>query len=325
MDSRGAPYVRRITGGVVKVQGYGVVKLARWLRVTAGLPARSGKDPIAHILWLKHEEPETYRRAHMFLEPKDWLNARLTGRLATSFDSIALRWVTDNRHPDRIRYDPALLRLAGIEDSPLPELLAATDILGPLSAEPAAALGVPAGIPVVVGTPDLESAAIGSGATRDYQAHLYIGTSSWLTCHVPFKKTSLLHNMASPPSPVPGKLPARPRTNETLRRSLPGIRGALPAQPQGLRPPQPRTCHMTDILRCYLRPGTRCRIRMAAVMAFAYPAAGMKLGGAMGRSRWIDTVWASVYLRIPCSPCLLPTPESFQPPIGASTDPHVAA
>jgi hypothetical protein len=31
---------------------------------------------------------------------------------------------------------------------------------------------------------------------------------------------------------------------------------------------------------------------MAAVMAFAYPAGGMKLGGAMGRSRWIDTVWA---------------------------------
>jgi xylulokinase len=203
MDSRGAPYVRRITGGAVKVQGYGVDKLARWLRTTAGIPAQSGKDPIAHILWLKHSEPETYRRAHQFLEPKDWLNAQLTGRSAASFDSIALHWVTDNRHPDRIRYDPALLRLAGIERPKLPELLAATDILGPLSPGPAAALGVPAGIPVVVGSPDLQSAAIGSGATRDYQAHLYVGTSSWLTCHVPFKKTDLLHNMASLPAPIP--------------------------------------------------------------------------------------------------------------------------
>ena len=141
----------------------------------------------------------------LFLEPKDWLNARLTGRLAASFDSIALHWVTDNRHPDRIRYDPALLRLAGIEQSRLPELLAATDILGPLLPGPAAALGVPAGIPVVVGTPDLQSAAIGSGATRDYQAHLYVGTSSWLTCHVPFKRTDLRHNIASLPSPIPGR------------------------------------------------------------------------------------------------------------------------
>ncbi len=203
MDSRGAPYVRRITGGAVTVQGYGVDKLARWLRSTAGIPAHSGKDPIAHILWLKHEEPETYRRAHLFLEPKDWLNAQLTGRPAASFDSIALHWVTNNRHPGRIRYDPALLRLAGIEQSRLPELLAATDILGPLSPGPAAALGVPAGIPVVVGTPDLQSAAIGSGATRDFQAHLYVGTSSWLTCHVPFKKTDLRHNMASLPSAIP--------------------------------------------------------------------------------------------------------------------------
>ena len=151
MDSRGAPYVRQITGGIMRVQGYGVVKLARWLRATAGIPGRSGKDPIAHILWLKHEEPETYRRAHAFLEPKDWLNARLTGRLAASYDSIALHWLTDNRHLDRIRYDPALLRMAGIEASRLPELVAATDILGSLSPGPAGELGVPAGIPVVAG------------------------------------------------------------------------------------------------------------------------------------------------------------------------------
>jgi xylulokinase len=205
MDSRGAPYVRRITGGAVAVQGYGVAKLARWLRSTAGIPGQSGKDPIAHILWLKNREAETYRRAEKFLEPKDWLNARLTGRLAASYDSIALHWVTDNRHPDRIRYDPALLRLAGIDRSKLPDLLPATGILGPLLPGPATALGVPAGIPVVVGTPDVQSAAIGSGATRDYQAHLYIGTSSWLTCHVPVKKTDLRHNMASLPAPIPGR------------------------------------------------------------------------------------------------------------------------
>ena len=55
------------------------------------------------------------------------------------------------------------------------------------------------------GTPDLQAAAIGSGAVRDYQAHLYIGTSSWLTCHVPGKKTDMRHNMATLPSPVPGR------------------------------------------------------------------------------------------------------------------------
>src|SRR5438067_5136162 len=46
MDSRGAPYVRRVTRGTVSVQGYGVDRLARWLRTTGGIPAHSGKDPL---------------------------------------------------------------------------------------------------------------------------------------------------------------------------------------------------------------------------------------------------------------------------------------
>ena len=56
---------------------------------------------------------------------------------------------------------------------------------------------------VVAGTGDTASAGIGSGAVRDYEGHLYIGTSSWLSCHVPFKKTDLLSNITSLPSGIP--------------------------------------------------------------------------------------------------------------------------
>jgi xylulokinase len=40
---------------------------------------------------------------------------------------------------------------------------------------------------------------------RDYEMHLYIGTSSWITCHVPFKKTDIFHNLAALPSAIPGR------------------------------------------------------------------------------------------------------------------------
>jgi xylulokinase len=46
---------------------------------------------------------------------------------------------------------------------------------------------------------------VGSGAVGDFEGHIYVGTSSWLTCHVPFKKTDLIHNMASLPSALPGR------------------------------------------------------------------------------------------------------------------------
>ncbi len=95
--------------------------------------------------------------------------------------------------------------LAGVDRAKLPDLLPGDAVLGPLLPGPAADLGVPAGLPVVMGTPDVHSAAIGAGSVADYAANLYVGTSSWLTCHVPFKKTDLLHNMASLPSPLPGR------------------------------------------------------------------------------------------------------------------------
>jgi xylulokinase len=57
----------------------------------------------------------------------------------------------------------------------------------------------------VAGTGDTTAAAVGAGATGDYDAHLYVGTSAWLSCHVPFKRTDIVHNIASLPSVVPDR------------------------------------------------------------------------------------------------------------------------
>lgn len=205
MDSRGAPYVQTITNGLFKVEGYGLRRLLTWLRLTGGVPVRSGKDSIAHILYIKHQYPEIYRQTYKFLEPKDYLNLRLTGLFASSPDAITLHWLTDNRNIHDIRYHDTLIRYATIDREKLPELKSAVEICGPLQPAAAQALGLASQIPVIMGTPDIQSAAIGSGAVQDYEPHLYIGTSAWLTCHVPFKKTDLFHNMASLPSAVPGK------------------------------------------------------------------------------------------------------------------------
>ena len=205
LDHRGAAEVRRVIGGPIAFSGYGLGKMMRWVRLTGGAPGRSGKDPIAHILWLRAAHPELFAATAVFLEPKDYLNLVLTGRAAATFDSIALHWLTDSRRPDAVAYDDRLLRLCGLDRTRLPELVPATSVIGGLLPGPAHDLGVRAGIPVIGGTPDLHSAGIGAGAVADFAAHLYLGTSSWLTCHVPFKKTDILHNLASLPSPLPGR------------------------------------------------------------------------------------------------------------------------
>ena len=205
MDSRGAPYIARRVSGPVSVLGYDVRKVLRWIRLTGGAPGHSGKDPLSHILWLKEAEPGTYRATKVFLEPVDWLVGQLTGRAVASYDSIALHWVTDNRRIAAVRYDETLLEWAGLERSKLPDLVPSASIVGTLTDTAAKELGLPAGLPVASGTGDVHSAAVGSGAIGDFDGHLYIGTSSWISCHVPFKKTDPLRNVASIPSALPGR------------------------------------------------------------------------------------------------------------------------
>jgi len=205
MDSRGAAAVGQTVRGTLNVQGYSASKLTKWVRRTGGIPSLSGKDPVGHIHFLRAQRPEVYAAAAVFLEPVDYLNLRLTGLARASHDSITLHWVTDNRDIDAVAYDDSLMGLAGLERAKLPDLVPTGSVLGGLAPAPAAELGLLAGTPVVAGTGDLHSAAVGSGAVHDFDGHLYIGTSSWVSCHVPFKKTDALTNIASIPSGIPGR------------------------------------------------------------------------------------------------------------------------
>ena len=205
MDSRGRRYLNDIADGWIRIRGYGLSRLLRWLRLTGGAPCHSGKDPISHILYIKNACAEIYRETYKFLEPKDYINLRFTGRFAASFDSIALHWLTDNRKLSNVVYDRRLVDISTIDQAKLPELKRAIDVLGPIRRETARELGLNEDVRVIVGTPDVQSAAVGSGAVRDFEPHLHLGTSSWLTCHVPFKKTDIRGNIAALPSAIPAR------------------------------------------------------------------------------------------------------------------------
>ena len=205
MDSRGAPDVTALVGGRLSISGYEPRKLRTWLRYTGGAPSPTGKDSLGHILWLQRARPDLYAEAETFLEPMDYLNARFCGRKVASFDTISGTWVTDIRNLRSVDYVPELIDLAGIDRAKLPELVPTGSVVGEILPEVADQLGLPNGVAVVSATPDTESAAIGSGAVADFAAHVYIGTSSWVSCHVPFKKTDIIHTIASLPSGIPGR------------------------------------------------------------------------------------------------------------------------
>jgi xylulokinase len=205
MDMRGAQYLKEQFKGLVNLTGAGLRNTLRWIRLTGGMPSMTGKDPAAHMLLIRLRFPQVYARTYKFLNVLDFLNLRLTGRFVATFDSILTSWVTDNRDPDYIRYSPALVQDCGVDGDKLPEIVPCTAVLGTLLPDVAKALGLAPDVKVVAGAIDNTAAAIGAGAVQDFVPHLYIGTSSWIAAHVPFKKTDIFASLASLPCAVPGR------------------------------------------------------------------------------------------------------------------------
>jgi len=204
MDDRGAPYIAELHKTPLKVSGYSLLKLIKWMKITGGLPA-SSKDPISHILWLKNEKPDIYNKTYKFLDTQDYMNLKLTGKMAASYASIQLHWMTDIRDVNNVHYSQKLINILKVDPAKLPELKSSIDVLGTITKEVSDKLGLNKDTRVVMGAPDLHSATIGSGAVRDFEGHICIGTSDWLTCPVPYKRTSIKYMMASMPAAIPGR------------------------------------------------------------------------------------------------------------------------
>lgn len=132
--------------------------------------------------WYSEHRPETVQGARWLLGSKDWINARLTGSVATDF-SYASGFGAYSLATHR--YDSELLAAAGISEKLLPPVVASTDIVGTLTSEAAQHLGLPEGIPVVSGGVDNSCMALGAGLDRTGRTFLSLGSSNWLTIATP--------------------------------------------------------------------------------------------------------------------------------------------
>jgi xylulokinase len=202
MDSRGAPHARERFGG--PVSGYSPRALLTWVRRTGGAPSTAGADPIGHMLYLDRDRPDVATAARWYLEPVDYVSMRFTGQACASPASMTAAWLTNNRRLDHVAYDPHLVSLAGIDPAKLPPLRPTASVIGTVSPGVAADLGLGQDVAVVAGTPDLHSAAAGTGTLGGSRCHLAISTTSWISCSVDFKKTDAIRQIATVPGVLAG-------------------------------------------------------------------------------------------------------------------------
>lgn len=198
-DTRGRDLVQQVVAGRITIAGYAPHKVLRWIRLTGGGPSLAGADPTGHSLVLQHLLPQTYAATRWLLEPIDYIGLLLTGEVAATPASMTLSWLTDNRLGAPLSYDDVLVRRSHRDADRLPPLRPTGSVLGAVLPHVAADLGISAGVSVVCGIPDLHAAVLGSGTIEDFASHVTISTTSWLGAQVPFKKTDVLHSIATVP------------------------------------------------------------------------------------------------------------------------------
>ena len=188
LDTRGGRYNRQIAGGFPQVQGYNIFKLSKWLKYTGLAPTLSGVDSLGHVLFIKNEREDIYKNTYKFLEPMDYLTSRFTGNITATKKTMAPFIITDNRDLQSSDYNSTLLKLAGLKKEKFPQIIPNNGVAGTLKDSVADELGLDKSTKVVAGISDSNASLIGSGAVKDYEMIIYIGTTLYMTCHIPFKK-----------------------------------------------------------------------------------------------------------------------------------------
>jgi xylulokinase len=201
LDSRATARRSKLTAYGPRVADIGIGLLLPWLYVAGGVAA-SAKDPLWKYLRVMDEEPEAFGRVHAWLDAKDFLTARCTGRFTMSGDSAFGTLLADTRH-DRVRWSPWLLRRFGIKSEHLPEIVSPADRVGGLCAEAARELGLPEGTAVFAGGGDASLIGVGAGAVAVGSTHVYVGTSGWVSTVSDKRLVDTSTMMATVPGPVP--------------------------------------------------------------------------------------------------------------------------
>ncbi len=192
LDARGAEVLHQLWKWP-KFMGYSPLRILKFLRTTGGSPGLAGKDQIPKIHWLKKHHPEIYEETYKFLDCKDFIVFKLTGKMSTSTDLAYIWWLMDTRD-NRNVWSDSLCKMVKIDINKLPDLKKPTDQIGEgIQSEIAQELGLRIGTPVVCGAGDVTCAAVGSGMILDCELHINIGTSGWVAGHVKDRKVDISH------------------------------------------------------------------------------------------------------------------------------------
>ncbi len=129
---------------------------------------------VPKMMWFRDHEPELYEKTAGFTLPHSYVVEKLTGARVIDVDTAnAYGGIFD---PDSGVWKPGVMERLGLDPARMPQARPATDIAG-RTGDRAAKAGLPAGIPVIVGTGDSFSSLLGYGVIHKGDMMIYLGTA----------------------------------------------------------------------------------------------------------------------------------------------------
>jgi len=133
----------------------------RFLRTAGNLPVPGGIS-VTSLLWFKENQPSIYHRKDViFGHAVTFFMRRLTGSFVIDPSNASFTGIYNTLGYSG--WDDGLLRDLEIEREKLPQVVMSKTVVGDLDKRVATLIGVPPGIPVVIGANDTTCAAVGAG------------------------------------------------------------------------------------------------------------------------------------------------------------------
>jgi xylulokinase len=179
MDQRARQEIKEVMAHGLQIAGVNIINLIKSIAIT-GAVSSSVKDPVWKYKWVKHNEPENFKRAYKWLDVKEYIICRCTGEFVMTEDTAFSTFLYDTRKGKK-SWSKSLCKMCGVDIYHMPAIIKSTDKAGALTKKAAAELGLAEGTPVFGGGGDATLIGIGAGCGNTGDTHIYSGTSGWVS------------------------------------------------------------------------------------------------------------------------------------------------
>ena len=178
MDQRAKKQIKELMAYGPQIAGANIPKLLKSLQITGAVSA-SVKDPVYKYKWVEENEPENFARTYKWLDVKEYVICRMTGKFIMTRDSAFGTLLYDVRK-GREGWSSEMLKMFNVKPEHVADIIDSTALVGGLTERAAGELGLCEGTPVFGGGGDASLIGVGAGAVGLGDTHIYCGTSGWV-------------------------------------------------------------------------------------------------------------------------------------------------